>query len=107
MAAVLRTAFFKASAISLVTGLVFDGLGTYLAYGQSATATSGGLVGVPLSNAATLFTVFSALGGFCIALAVVFAAGAVATLVLGAQTALRPQSQESDGSDEDWLDEGE
>ena len=81
MFSTLRTRMGQGAAALLSLGIACDGLGTYLAYNDAGIATNGSTAS-HVASPATVYVVLTALGGFCIALAVVFAAGLVASLVI-------------------------
>ena len=105
MTSTLNELLIKGSLASLGLGLLFIGLGAYLAFNQNdPSVNSPSDFHVPTST--TLVYVLNALGGFCITVAVVCVAGFVASLVVGEHFSTGQESSlaEFDEDDEDESD---
>jgi hypothetical protein len=81
MESTLRERLGRGAAVALVVGVVLHGLASYLAY-SSAFRSSVGISESSAATPATVLAVFSALGTFAIATAVVMVAGIVASSVI-------------------------
>ena len=77
----LQMRLIKAGLVFLALGLLLHGFGAYFAYAVPQIMNDGSAE-LQTSSTVSTFTVLSALGSFCITLALVCAAGVVASLVM-------------------------
>lgn len=107
MPSTLRLRLSQGAASLLALGVLFHGLGSYLASNRVLVLSDSGAPS-SVSTSYTVLTVLSAIGTFCIAVAVVMAAGVVASLVIeeGLERRLWMDADFEDGEDPD-VDEAE
>ncbi len=101
---ILQMRLIKAGLVSLALGLLLHGFGAYFAYAVPQMMNDGSAE-LQTSSTVSSFTVLSALGSFCITLALVCAAGVVASLVMNERSEhghdLTADDYDDDDSSED------